>query len=104
MTKIVNDTQNSANKELTYSIYSNLTLLNDEIIEFIKSNIIQIHTSLDGLKNENDRVRGKGSYETLVSTIKHLQKNEITLSSITTTLKNENIQEVSNAFISELKE
>lgn len=104
LTKIIKQTQNSTNKEIAYSIYSNLILLNPDIIEFIKSNKIQIHTSLDGLKDENDKVRGNGSYDEIVSSIERLNKNDILLNSLTTTLKNENIQKISTDFIVNLEQ
>jgi len=103
LTKIIKQTQNSTNKEIEYSIYSNLILLNPEIIEFIKANKIQVHTSLDGLKDENDKIRGIGSYDTIDSNIERLNKNEILLNSLTTTLKNENIQKISTDFIVNLE-
>lgn len=104
LTKIIKQTQNATNKEIDYSIYSNLILLNSEIIEFIKANKIQVHTSLDGLKDENDKVRGDGSYNEIVSSIERLNKNDVLLNSLTTTLKNENIQKISSDFIMTLEQ
>ena len=104
LTKIIKQTQNATNKEIDYSIYSNLILLNSEIIEFIKANKVQVHTSFDGLKDENDKVRGDGSYDEIVSSIERLYKNDILLNSLTTTLKNENIQKISTDFILRLEQ
>lgn len=84
---------------ITYSIYSNLTLLTDDMIHYIKLNSIQLHTSLDGLKNNNDVIRGIGTYEKITSNIQRLNNNNIEIQSITTTAKNENINSLSSDFI-----
>jgi uncharacterized protein len=102
ISKIIYKIKDSTDKEIIYSVYTNLTLLDTEIIRFIKSNHIQIHTSLDGLKHENDIIRGKGSYESIVTNINLLSENQIKLNSLTTTLKNENIQEITTDFISQI--
>lgn len=62
-------------------IITNGTILNDEIIEFIKKYDIQISVSLDGIKKVNDANRidlqGEGSYHTAVKTIKCLMDNGV---------------------------
>ena len=63
-------------------IITNGTILNDEIIEFIKRYNIQISVSLDGIQIVNDAnrvdVKGQGSFERAVNTINRLIENGIT--------------------------
>lgn len=83
-----------------FSIYSNLTRLTDEIIFFLKSNKITIHTSIDGFEAENDLIRGCGSWRDIVYNITRLKNNNVYLQSITTTLKNENFHAIDDDFLS----
>ncbi len=85
--------------EIKYSVYSNLTILNEKIINLLKENNIQIHSSIDGLKKENDIIRGENTFEKVINNIEKLRKQNIRVNSITTTLKNENYKKVSNEFI-----
>lgn len=103
LTQTINEIQAITIDNLNYSIYTNLTIVNKDIIEFIKSNNIKIYTSLDGFKNENDVIRGKGTYETIINNIKILQENDVEINSVTTTLKDENINNISTEFITELE-
>lgn len=63
-------------------IITNGTILNDEIIEFIKRYNIQISVSLDGIQEVNDANRidlhGEGSFNRAVKTIKCLMENGVT--------------------------
>jgi radical SAM protein with 4Fe4S-binding SPASM domain len=103
LTQTIKEIQTITTDNLSYSIYTNLTIVNKDIIEFVKSNNIQIHTSVDGLKNENDKIRGKGTFEIITNNIKKLKKAGIEINSVTTTLKNENINNISTEFITELE-
>lgn len=103
LTQTISETQTVTESKPKYSIYTNLTILNNEIIRFIKSNSIEIHTSVDGLKNENDKIRGKRTFEIITNNIKRLKKYGIEINSVTTTLKNENINSITTDFINELE-
>ncbi len=103
LTQTIKEIQTITTNRLNYSIYTNLIIVNKDIIEFVKSNNIQIHTSVDGLKNENDKIRGKGTFEIITNNIKKLKKVGIEINSVTTTLKNENINNISTKFITELE-
>lgn len=77
-------------KIIEYNIVSNLTLINDEIIEFIKKHNICICTSIDGprkLQNINRPYKEKDSYIETKKSIEKLKENEIYVSAIQTTSK-----------------
>ena len=78
-------------KVIDYNIVTNLTLLNDEMIDFIKKNRIGISTSLDGnrdLHNINRVYRsGKGTYDDVLASIKKLRQAGISFGAIETTTK-----------------
>lgn len=63
-------------KRVTYSMTTNATLLDDEIITLIKRYNFGLMISLDGPKDVQDRMRpfaaGKGSYDTAARNIKRL--------------------------------
>ncbi|MBU3547470.1 His-Xaa-Ser system radical SAM maturase HxsB [Polynucleobacter sp. MWH-Jannik1A5] len=64
-------------KNVSYVIATNLALINEEILDYCKSNAIQISTSLDGpkdLHNSNRPRPGKNSYEKAVSGIKMVRE------------------------------
>ncbi len=64
------------NKNIRFTLTTNATLLNDEIIDFIENNIENIILSIDGRKEVNDRIRkradGKGSYDIIMPKIKKM--------------------------------
>ena len=102
ITRSIQEIQTLTLNNLNYSIYSNLTILDDDIIKFIKSYNIQIHTSIDGLRDSNDKIRGKGTFDIVLNNIKILIKHGIEINSVTTTLKDDNINLISTDFINEL--
>jgi uncharacterized protein len=72
----------SMKDKLTFSITTNGTILNDEIVSFIKENTnISLSISIDGLKEEHDLYRkfknGEGSFEKVYKNFKILIKNKI---------------------------
>lgn len=79
-------------KCITYNIVTNLTLINQEIIDFIKKYNIGISTSIDGnelVHNMNRRYRnGKGSYSDAKQGIEQLKRNNISFGAIQTTTAN----------------
>lgn len=69
-------------KSFHFSITTNGTLLNDEIIEFFKKHRIKVTLSIDGDGDSHDINRplsnGESSYERIVSQLKKLEQNNIT--------------------------
>ncbi|MDI6618669.1 MAG: thioether cross-link-forming SCIFF peptide maturase [Clostridiales bacterium] len=64
------------NKSIRFTITTNATLLNDEIIDFLDKNMVNIVLSIDGRKNINDAVRvrvdGSGTYDDILPKIKKM--------------------------------
>ncbi len=64
------------NKNIRFTMTTNATLLNDEIMEYIDKNMGNIVLSIDGRKSVNDKVRirfdGSGSYESIMPKIKKM--------------------------------
>jgi uncharacterized protein len=79
---------------LKVSFLTNLTILTDEIIEFIKSERINVGISLDGLKEFHNKTRpfvtGKGSFDVIFANIRRLIQNDIH-PSIMTVVTNDNL-------------
>src|SRR5450759_2048100 len=61
-------------KHLSFVICTNLTLINEEILEFFKKHNVIISTSLDGPKMVHDSCRimrsGGSSYDTVIDKLK----------------------------------
>jgi len=76
-------------------ILTNGTLINEEIIDsLIKyKKLRRIQLSLEGLKDTNDKIRGAGSYDTILQKIKELNKNNLT-TCVMMTLGKHNMNEV----------
>ena len=57
------------NKVIRFTMTTNATLLNDEIMEYIDKNMGNIVLSIDGRKAVNDKVRvrvdGSGTYDSI---------------------------------------
>ncbi|GIM28637.1 thioether cross-link-forming SCIFF peptide maturase [Clostridium polyendosporum] len=64
------------NKNIRFTMTTNATLLNDEIMEYIDKNMGNIVLSIDGRKSVNDAVRvrfdGSGSYDRILPNIKKM--------------------------------
>lgn len=64
------------NKNIRFTMTTNCTLLNNEIMEYLNENMVNIVLSIDGRKEVNDRVRiganGEGSYERILPKIKEM--------------------------------
>lgn len=89
--KYTNENGKSKNKVIEFNLVSNLTLLDDEIIQFIKENHIKISTSLDGhekLQNTNRPYPSENGYSIWKNRLKQL-RTEIgqTVGAIQTTTK-----------------
>ncbi|MBO5477765.1 MAG: His-Xaa-Ser system radical SAM maturase HxsB [Clostridia bacterium] len=77
-------------KIIQYNIVSNLSLLNNEMLEFIKLNNIMICTSIDGdreLQNINRVYNKMDSYDATINNLNKLKKEGISVSAIETTTK-----------------
>lgn len=76
--KYAHSLEKEKNKEFRFTITTNGLLLNDEIIDFINSEMGNVVLSLDGRKKVNDSVRktpnGKGSYDIIVPAFRELVK------------------------------
>ncbi|WP_102400539.1 thioether cross-link-forming SCIFF peptide maturase [Haloimpatiens massiliensis] len=64
------------NKNIRFTMTTNCTLLNDEIMEYLNKNMVNIVLSIDGRKEVNDRVRiganGEGSYDSILPKIREM--------------------------------
>ncbi len=80
------------NKEISYSIVTNLSLLDEKMIEYFKTKNITISTSLDGHSDLHDDNRpimnGHSSYEIVSRSIEQLRTNGIKVGAIQTTTRN----------------
>lgn len=83
--------ENKGTHIIRYNVVTNLTLITDEILFFFKEHEFGISTSLDGpreLHNQNRKFReGNGTYNTVVNSIKRIQKKGIHVGAIETTTK-----------------
>lgn len=61
------------NAGISISINTNATLLNKELNYLLLSKIDQITISLDGMKTENDEIRGKGIFDIVVKKLEELK-------------------------------
>jgi len=65
----------------SFVINTNLTILDDEIIELLRDNNIEVQVSIDGSKEIHDQYRktqnGFGSYDIVINNIKKMLKNGI---------------------------
>lgn len=89
---IVELVENSGtDKKISFNIVSNLSLLNDEMLEYIKNHNVTLACSLDGNKmihNCNRPLRsGGGSFETVIQKIELLRKENVRLGAIQTTTR-----------------
>lgn len=64
------------NKNIRFTMTTNATLLNDEIMDYLNENMVNIILSIDGRKCVNDAVRtrknGTGSYDAILPNIKKM--------------------------------
>ncbi len=82
------------------NLYSNATLINDELIQsFIKNKLLELSFSLDGIGEKHDKSRNNpGSYDKIISNIQNLQnqskgKTNI-IYDVKTTLLADNIEQI----------
>ncbi|MFD3156422.1 thioether cross-link-forming SCIFF peptide maturase [Haloimpatiens sp. FM7330] len=64
------------NKTIRFTMTTNCTLLNDEMMDYLNENMVNIVLSIDGRKCVNDKVRikpdGSGSYDDILPNIKKM--------------------------------
>jgi len=87
---IVDYTNSITKKHISFNIVSNLTMLNEEMIEYIVENNITLSTSLDGPSSVHNINRpflrsGKGMYELVKERIMSLNQRNIHIGAIQTT-------------------
>ena len=74
--KYARDNEAKWNKNIRFTMTTNATLLNDEMMEFMDKEMGNIILSLDGRKEVNDKVRikpdGSGSYDYILPNIKKM--------------------------------
>ena len=74
-----------------FSIQTNATLINDEMIELFKKYDVHIGISIDGPKEMNDKYRvnanGKGSYDVIVRNLKKMKEEKLLVGALATVTK-----------------
>lgn len=84
LSKIPNICRDAGFSDVSFELTTNGTLLNDDMIRFIKENHIRLHVSFDGGKNVTDKSRiyksGKGIFDDVFANIKKLQEQSVDFS------------------------
>lgn len=90
-------------EKILWSINTNLSLVNNETITYLKKFEIEIHTSLDGNEFANDLIRtdiaGGGTYKKICDKIDLLYSNGLCISNLAVTLTEKNFEYFDNAFV-----
>lgn len=83
--------EHRGSKEIRFSLVSNLSLLSDEVLDFLASHDVGVSTSLDGheyLHNANRPFRnGSGSFQGVCKAVSRLREAGIEVGAIQTTTK-----------------
>jgi len=104
----INQKTKDKNLEVEQLINSNLTLLDDEVIEYLVKYNVKVSVGLDGLQEQNDAIRvdkkGNGTFEKIFQNIRKLLERKVSVGvALTMTEKNfENI--VPRDFLIAMKE
>lgn len=95
----------SENKECTFLIYTNATLIDQKFCDDIKKcGNITLALSIEGSKESNDFRRGDGAYDTTVKAMELLKQNKI-LFGISVCYTNKNVESVtSDEFLDDMIE
>ncbi len=95
----------SENKECTFLIYTNATLIDQKFCDDIKKcGNITLALSIEGSKGSNDFRRGDGAYDTTVKAMELLKQNKI-LFGISVCYTNKNVESVtSDEFLDDMIE
>lgn len=79
----------NSGKHIHYNLVSNLTLLNDDMLDYFEKYNFNISTSLDGhsIIHENNRPYkdGRGTYDDVVNSIKRVKNRRLSVGAIETT-------------------
>ena len=71
--KIIEDL---SEKNILVSLSTNGYLINDRTAKFLKKNNVKVSVSLEGPKEINDYIRGKGHYDNAIRALKILKEND----------------------------
>jgi len=78
-------------KDVRYTLVTNLTLIDEKIMRFIKENNIDLTSSLDGPKEVHDKnrvfINKQGSYELVITAFRMLRDHGIPVGMLMTTTK-----------------
>ena len=81
-------------KDIKIQLMSNGYFINDAVAKnLVKMNISSVQVSREGLRDTNDSIRGKGSFDKIVNAVSILRKNNI-ITRVSLTLTRKNINEV----------
>lgn len=93
-------------KQIEFNLVSNLTLLTEDIADYIKRHDIKVSTSIDGnmpVHNTNRQYRSsKGTFDDVVSGIKLLRSKDVEVGAILTTTRQslDHAKEIVDAYVS----
>lgn len=96
--------KNKGTHEIDYNIVSNLTLLNDEMLDFFSEHSVNISTSIDGPQPLHDANRpyrgGRGTFKDVASAIEMIRSRGLCVGAIQTTTKRSlsHAREIVNAY------
>ena len=99
------ETKNTT-KQIEFNLVSNLTLLTEDIADYIKRHDIKVSTSIDGnmlVHNTNRQYRsGKGTFDDVISGIKRLRNKDVEVGAILTTTRQslDHPNEIVDAYVS----
>ncbi len=83
--------ENKGRHSISFSLVSNLILLTDEMIEFIKEHNVSVSTSIDGYKELHDKNRhysdGSGSFNNVKESLTRLEEAGVRVGAIETTTR-----------------
>ena len=78
-------------KDVSFSLVTNLTLLSEEMVLFLRAHNVSLSTSLDGSEVVHDENRpfkdGRGSFQQVVERIRQLQSQGLNIGAIQTTTR-----------------
>jgi len=88
----------ASENEILVTLVTNGTLIDKNIAKkIVKSGVYNLIFSLDGLKEANDLIRGRGSYDKIISGIRILKKlKETHFLSLATVISNRNLNEITS--------
>ena len=88
---------------LQESLNTNLSLINENLVNWFKENKIQVYASLDGNKDGNDKIRvlknGQGTYDIILDKLYLFEKTGYPLKGISVTITDDNYDYVKDDFI-----